>query len=205
MARTPSPPRPGSRIRSVRAPASLMFHTSSIVVLALALLIGSGPWPPAPGPHLRASRFGGQAYEFTQIHMGLPVRLVLHALDRSAAESAARDAFARIAELDRIMSDYRPNSELRAIHPLPNPLRGSAELMAVLGRAVEIAEATDGAFDLTVGPLVALWRHARIPRRLPEPSAVQSARQRSGWRQLEFHPESSSIRIRVENRRLDLG
>ena len=72
--------------------------------------------------------------------MGLPVRLVLHAPDRSAAESAARDAFARIAELDRMMSDYRPDSELRAIHRLRDPVRVSAELMAVLRRAVEIAD-----------------------------------------------------------------
>lgn len=169
-----------------------MFHTSSIVVLAVALVIGSGPWPPVPGP-----------YEFTQVHMGLPVRLVLHAPNRSAAESAARDAFARIAELDRMMSDYRPDSELREI--ADKRVRVSPELLAVLRRAVEIAEATNGAFDPTVGPLVALWRHARITRRLPEPSALQSARERSGWRQLELHPESSSIRLRVEDMRLDLG
>jgi thiamine biosynthesis lipoprotein len=144
-------------------------------------------------------------FEFTQIHMGLPVRLVLHAPDRETAESAARDAFARIAVLDRMMSDYRPDSELRAIERARGPVRVSPELMAVLRRAVAIADATGGAFDPTVGPLVALWREARTARRLPEPAALEAARRRTGWRHLDLDPHASTVRLRLDGMRLDLG
>jgi thiamine biosynthesis lipoprotein len=137
--------------------------------------------------------------------MGLPVRLVLHAPDRDAAESAARDAFARIAVLDRMMSDYRPDSEVRAIERSRDPVRVSPELMAVLRRAVAIADATGGAFDPTVGPLVALWREARTARRLPEPAALEAARQRTGWRHLDLAPDASTVRLRLDGMRLDLG
>jgi thiamine biosynthesis lipoprotein len=137
--------------------------------------------------------------------MGVPVRLVLHAPTRDAAEAAARDAFGRIAELDRMMSDYRPDSELKALERSRGPVRVSPELLAVLSRAVEIARATDGAFDPTVGPLVALWREARTARRLPDPAALASTRQRVGWRHLEIDRESSTVRLAIADMRLDLG
>ena len=158
------------------------------------MVVAPGPWSPAPGPH-----------EFTQVHMGLPVRLVLHAADRAAAESAARDAFARIAALDRMMSDYRPDSELRTIERSRQPVRVSPELMAILRRAIDIAQATGGAFDPTVGPLVALWREARTSGRLPDSAALDTARQRAGWRSLELDPAASTVRLRLDGMRLDLG
>ena len=64
------------------------------------------------------------------------------------------------------MSDYRADSELRRLRPgAGKPVAVSGELFAVVAAAVEIARATDGAFDPTVGPLVALWREARRTRR----------------------------------------
>src|SRR5829696_1114118 len=77
------------------------------------------------------------AFEFTEVHMGLPVRLVLHAGDRQIAEPAARAAFARIAVLDRMMSDYRPDSELRRVDSRVGTfVPVSPELLAVLTRAL---------------------------------------------------------------------
>ena len=74
------------------------------------------PAPSTQRPAPSAQRPAPSAkYEYTQVHMGVPVRIVLYAGDRGFAESAARAAFARIAQLDRMMSDYRPDSELRQI------------------------------------------------------------------------------------------
>jgi len=169
-----------------------MLYTPSLVAVVLAIA-------------LNAERRAPSAHEFTQIHMGLPVRLVLHAPDRNAAEAAARDAFRRIADLDRLMSDYRPDSELRAIERSRAPVRVSAEMIAVLRRAVEIARATGGAFDPTVGPLVALWREARAAHRLPDPAAIESARRRVGWRHLDVDLSASTVRLARPDMRLDLG
>jgi thiamine biosynthesis lipoprotein len=170
-----------------------MLYTSSLV--AVVLVIALSAERPAPSAE----------HVFTQIHMGLPVRLVLHAQDRNAAEAAAREAFRRIADLDRLMSDYRPDSGLRAIGRSREPVRVSPEMIAVLRRAVEIARATGGAFDPTVGPLVALWREAREAHRLPDPAAIESARKRVGWRHLEVDPSASTVRLARPDMRLDLG
>src|SRR5579862_7702396 len=53
-----------------------------------------------------------QRYEYQQVHMGTQFRIVLFAADAATAKKAADAAFARIAELDGIMSDYKPASEL---------------------------------------------------------------------------------------------
>ncbi len=138
--------------------------------------------------------------------MGLPVRLVLHARDRQTAEPAARAAFARIASLDRMMSDYRPDSELRRIDSHAGTfVPVSAELLTVLTRALEISRASNGAFDPTIAPLVALWRESRTTRQLPEPSRLAAARALVGWRQVEIDTARSAVRLTRPGMRLDLG
>src|SRR5918993_5190656 len=145
-------------------------------------------------------------FEFTEVHMGLPVRLVLHAGDQRAAEGAARAAFARIATLDRMMSDYRPDSELRRIDDQAGSfVPVSPELLAVIARALQISRATDGAFDPTIAPLVALWRESRSTRRLPEPSRLAAARALVGWRHVELDATRSAVRLTRSGVRLDLG
>ena len=57
----------------------------------------------------------GAAREFRQLHMGMEVRMVLHAADSVAASRAAADAFGRIAALEDIVSDWRPGSEVRRL------------------------------------------------------------------------------------------
>jgi FAD:protein FMN transferase len=138
--------------------------------------------------------------------MGVPVRIRLHAADVPAAENAARAAFARIATLDRMMSDYRADSELKRLEG-----NGSAwtivspELFAVLERALEVAAASGGAFDPTVGPIVSLWRDARVTRRLPDAAALSSARARVGWAQVQLDASRRAVRFARPGMGLDLG
>jgi thiamine biosynthesis lipoprotein len=144
-------------------------------------------------------------FEFSQVHMGVPVAIRLYSEDAKATPAAAA-AFARIAVLDRMMSDYRPDSELARLEA--NGRRRSvvsAELFEVLERAVEIARASGGAFDPTIKPVVALWREARLTRRLPDRAALASARASVGWRKLELDRSRRAVRLTVPGMRLDLG
>ncbi len=128
--------------------------------------------------------------------MGLPVRLALYATSESEARTAARLSFERIAALDRIMSDYRTDSELRRLEARAGqPVVVSRDLLAVVQRAVEISRATDGAFDPTVAPLVALWREARRTGRMPPREALDRARALVGSHRLELDTVRSTIRI----------
>ena len=142
--------------------------------------------------------------EYTQVHMGLPVRIVVHAEEQRARDSA-RAAFDRIAALDRMMSDYRPDSELRRIGDAAGSwVPVSPELFDTIARAVEIARATNGAFDPSAGALVALWREARKTGRRPEPHAIDTARSRMGWRRIQLNRNRRAVRV-PPGMQLDLG
>lgn len=166
------------------------------VLCAIALIPGAAPPIAAPAYRL----------EFSAVHMGTPVRMVLYGPDSARARDAARAAYARIADLDNIMSDYRPRSEVRLLSERPREwLAVSPDLFAVLARAIEIASLTDGAFDPTVGPLVRLWRESRRTHRLPDESRLASARNRVGWRLLQVDSTRRAVRLGADSMLIDLG
>ena len=115
--------------------------------------------------------------------MGLPFRVVLYAQSETIANSAARAAFARVAELNRIFSDYEDDSELTRLSRTAGSGRAvpvSDELWRLLNVAQAMSRLSDGAFDITVGPLVQVWRRARRQRELPTAEVVAEAKARVG-------------------------
>lgn len=144
--------------------------------------------------------------EFAELHMGVAVRIELYAPDDAAARAAARAAYARIAELDDIMSDYRPTSEVRRLADRPGTaLPVSEPLFAVLVRALELARLSDGAFDPTVGPYVELWRLARRTGRLPTRAKLSAAARRVGWGKVRADSATRTVWLATPGMRIDLG
>jgi thiamine biosynthesis lipoprotein len=145
--------------------------------------------------------------EYTQVHMGVQARMVLFAEDSAAAEVGARAAFDRIAELDAKLSDYRPDSELSKLAqaPIGERVRVSEDLFQVLEVAQRLARQSRGAFDVTVGPLVRLWREARRTGGLPTPRALEEAKARSGFELLELDRRDTTAALRAGGMSLDLG
>jgi thiamine biosynthesis lipoprotein len=139
--------------------------------------------------------------------MGVEAGITLYAPDREHARSAARAAFGRMIELDAVMSDYRTTSELsRLCASTPGETHAvSTDLFAVLERSLEIAAATDGAFDPTIGPLSHLWRAARREGRVPAPEAIERAMARTGWRRLQLDPDARTAVLMTGDMQLDLG
>jgi thiamine biosynthesis lipoprotein len=148
-----------------------------------------------------------QRFEYRQIHMGVETRIVLFAPDSARAVGASRAAFARIAALDASLSDYRDDSELMRLsrHPVGQPVPVSDPLWRVLEQAQSLAQLSAGAFDVTVGPAVQLWREARRTGVYPAPDALAEARARSGWRHLRLDPSARTATLLVPGMRLDLG
>jgi thiamine biosynthesis lipoprotein len=148
-----------------------------------------------------------ERFTFQQAHMGTRFRLVLYAADQATANKAAEAAFRRIAELDGIMSDYRPASELMQVcQNAGGPaVTISPDLFDVLQRGQELARRTDGAFDMTIGPVVRLWRQARKTRKLPEPAELTQARDLVGHQNLQLDPKDRTIRLTRPGMQLDLG
>lgn len=95
--------------------------------------------------------------------MGVACRVVLYAQDAERARAGAAAAFDRIAGLEQVMSDYREDSEASVLtrEGVGRPVAVSEELYGVLAASEEVSLATGGAFDITIGPVVKLWREAR--------------------------------------------
>jgi thiamine biosynthesis lipoprotein len=148
-----------------------------------------------------------ERFTFTEPHMGTLFRIVLYAADEAKAKTAAQAAFARIAELDGIMSDYKPASELMKLCKKAggDPVQVSADLFAVLEKAQEIAGKTDGAFDVTVGPIVRLWRKARRTRKLPDAEELKRALALVGYEKMKLDPAKRTVQLLVMGMLLDLG
>ncbi|MBI4408598.1 MAG: FAD:protein FMN transferase, partial [Gemmatimonadetes bacterium] len=139
--------------------------------------------------------------------MGVSTRVVLYAPSDSAAQRAARAAFARIAALEQVLSDYQPDSEVRRLCARAGgpAVAVSGDLAFALRRALGLARETDGAFDVTVQPVAALWRTARRTGRLPEAAALRSALQRVGRQDVQLDPRARSVRLARPGMCLDFG
>jgi len=147
-------------------------------------------------------------FEATEAHMGTRFGMVLYAADEAAAVQGFRAAFRRIGELDHALSDYDPESELSRLSqssPTPAPVSVSHDLGRVLAYAQELSQQTDGAFDVTVGPLTRLWRRSRRQRELPSEALLAEARQATGYRAMQVDAAASTVQLLRPKMRLDLG
>ena len=147
-------------------------------------------------------------FEFTEPQMGAPFRIVLYALDKPAAEAAARLAFDRIKQLNDILSDYDTDSELSRLSQTAGSgrcVKVSDDLWRVLERSQDLARRTDGAFDVTVGPAVSLWRKARREKKLPDPAKLAEALKAVGYQKLRLDAKRHTAELLAPYMRLDLG
>lgn len=180
---------------------SILAFRRWLPILALLGLLGAPVACRAP----RASEL--HRFEFQRPFMGTLFGVILYAGDEATARAAAEAAFARIAALENIMSDYDAESELMRLCQSPpgQPVAVSAELFDVLQRAQRLAAETDGAFDVTIGPLARLWRRARRTGELPPAEALARARASVGWQKLRLDPQRRTVTLLAPKMQLDLG
>lgn len=169
-----------------------------LLVAAVALIAATI----SPGAAGTLARF-----EYSQPHMGTLVRIVLYAPSEPVAVAGVNAAFARVGALDAALSDYRDASELMQVSRQAGsgavPI--SDDLYRVLRASQQIARASDGAFDVTAGPLSVLWRQARRQNALPDADRIAAARALVGHTKLELDETRRTVRLRQPGMQLDLG
>lgn len=138
--------------------------------------------------------------------MGTEFRITISANSGNQSDAADK-AFARGKELDRKLSDYRSDSELMRLCEKAGtgPVTVSDDLFAVMTEAQKISEVSDGAFDVTVGPVVRLWRLARRLRELPDEKELKEAMTKVGYKLVTLDPEKKTIALSQSGMNLDLG
>jgi thiamine biosynthesis lipoprotein len=170
-----------------------------MTVISSSLLIFAALW---------SADAADQRYAFTQPHMGAEFELLFYAPDEPTAKKAAQAAFARIAALDAMLSDYNPRSELSRLSGAAGKgtaVRVSDELWRLLRQSEALSRQSKGAFDVTVGPVVKLWRRARRNGRLPDEERLQEALRAVGQRHVRLNADDQTVELLQPNMRLDLG
>jgi len=139
--------------------------------------------------------------------MGTFARVVVVAKDAKTAETCIGAAFEEIENVDRLMSDYKEESEISKINRLAaeKPVKVSKSTYEVLKKSIEFSRLSDGAFDVTVGPLVDLWRSAAKKDEPPTEQEIAETKTRVGFEKLILDDRDSAVRFAVDGMRLDLG
>jgi thiamine biosynthesis lipoprotein len=149
-----------------------------------------------------------ERFVFEKAEMGVPFRVTVYARSSVDAERAAKAAFARVEALNSVFSDYDSDSELSRLSDSSGNgqrIPVGADLWKVLERALYFSNQSEGAFDLTIGPVVNLWRTARRKRELPNPEKLRDALERTGFGAIQLHPDSRSVELLKPRMRLDAG
>src|SRR6185436_2753251 len=112
--------------------------------------------------------------------------LVLYGEDRDRLEAASEDTFEEVRRLDRMLSNYRPASQWSEInrHAAERPVTAPVELFQLLSAGVDYSRQSEGAFDITVGPLMKVWGFYKGSGKLPDRAEIRGALTNVGYRNI---------------------
>lgn len=135
------------------------------------------------------------------------VTITVVARDEAAGQKEISGAFALIERLQETLSAYDPASELARVNAQAAraPVQVSGTLFEAMQTGVDWHERTGGAFDITVRPLLLLWRNGAKEDRLPTESELTAARALLGAGRLRLDPEHRTVALPFEGMTLDLG
>jgi len=139
--------------------------------------------------------------------MACRFEVILRGDDPERVQRAAEAALDEIDRIETLLNMYDPDSTVSAINrsAAKEPVPVNDEVFDLLLVAGAIWEKTDGAFDPTAGPLVRLWRKWRARGMTPDPSVIDSVRQRVGMQHVILNPKRRTIRFNRPGMHLDLG
>jgi thiamine biosynthesis lipoprotein len=136
-----------------------------------------------------------QHFHQTHAAMGTIFTIDLYVADQASAEQDMDLAFEEIDRLEALLSNYRPSSELSRISREAGsaPVVTDPETFRFLERSFYWSRVSNGAFDITVGPLLRAWGFFFHQGRIPSQPELDALRDKVGWRHVALDPETRAI------------
>jgi thiamine biosynthesis lipoprotein len=146
-------------------------------------------------------------YENTRISMGCAYTIIVFGHDARALPQIANEAFDEVDRIDRLMSHYKQESPLSRINreAAHRPVKVDPELFDFIVESIRYSRESDGAFDITVGPLMKVWGFFRGEGKMPAPADLSEVRRSIGYRHVILESETRTIRFDTPGVELDLG
>ena len=139
--------------------------------------------------------------------MATRFEIVLHGDDSVALRAAGEEALDEIDRIEAQLSLYRASSEVARLNREAHvqPIRVTPALFHLLEQARELSHETNGAFDVTIAPLVRCWGFMNNAGAMPAPTDVEAARAKVGMQWVELDPANFTVRFAREGVMLDFG
>jgi FAD:protein FMN transferase len=146
-------------------------------------------------PLLSYSALAQDKYVHTHAAMGTEYTIELYAKDAAAADHAMQQAFDEIDRIDDLLSNYKPSSELSRINrdALKSPITTDPETFEFLQQSMDWSRASDGAFDITVGPLLRIWGFFFHDGHVPDEASLTAQRDVVGWQHVRLDAATRSV------------
>lgn len=139
--------------------------------------------------------------------MATRFEIVLYGENPVALRAAGEEALNEIERLELQLSLFKPASEISRVNAgaAYAPVRVSPPVFRLLQRAQQLTRETDGAFDITIAPLMRCWGFLGGPGKRPEPAAIAEARDRVGMHRVHLDEASLTVRFEKPEMMIDLG
>jgi len=139
--------------------------------------------------------------------MGSTYTIVAYGEDRLKLETAVEAGFDEVRRLDELISNYKPRSEWSLVNreAAERPVRVSVEVFNLISACLAYSRKSNGAFDITVGPLVRTWGFYKGSGRLPHRAEVRRALAQTGYTNVILDKENLTVRFAKPGVELDPG
>jgi len=139
--------------------------------------------------------------------MGTFARIICIAEDANTAQNCVEGAIEQLERIEALMSVYKEDSELSEVNRLAykRSVKVSKQVFEVLQKSVEYSRLSKGAFDVTVGPLVELWKQAEKSGKAANNKLIAKTKSKVGYDKLLLDAQEKSVRFGVKGMKLDLG
>jgi FAD:protein FMN transferase len=139
--------------------------------------------------------------------MGTTYTVAVYGDDRYKMDAAVEDAFDEVRRLEGEMSNYLPDSEWSRVNreAADHPVPVSEETFDLISLCLDYSRQTDGAFDITVGPLMKIWGFYRGSGRVPHRSEIRVAMSHVGYRNIVLDPVKRTVSFRKSGVEIDPG
>ena len=139
--------------------------------------------------------------------MGSTYTVELYGNDRVQMEEAGNASLDEARRLDGLLSNYKPESEWSRVnqHAADGPVRVSKELFDLLAACMDYSRESDGAFDITVGPLMKVWGFYKGTGRLPHQAEIAAAETLVGYRHVHLDARAQTVWFDRKGVELDPG
>src|SRR5215813_3152266 len=173
---------------------SPVFITRSVIGAAQ-----TGQFAPRPAKMRR--------FEDSRVSMGCVYMIVVYGRDIAPLREAAAAALDEVDRIDRLMSNYKNDSELSRVNreAAERAIKVDQELFDFIAECLRYSRESDGAFDITVGPLMKAWGFFRGEGRAPGEAELAEARNRVGYQHVILNQKDGTIFFDKAGVELDLG